>query len=193
MGLVQKVYSVLVVSSADIFNSTVKNLLGEYKYNPIYFAGSVPQAKATMLERKFDIVIINSPVIEDVGMRFAIDIATRTNSIVMIAVKGEFYPSVIEKTTPYGVYVLSKPMSKEGLVQAMDWLVITAERLKRAQSKTSTLEEKMREIRLVNRAKWILIEKLKMSEEDAHYYIEKQAMDKSITKKEVAEILIDNY
>ena len=42
------------------------------------------------------------------------------------------------------------------------------------------LEEKMAEIRLVNKAKWLLISELKMNEPDAHRYIEKQAMEKQV-------------
>ena len=51
-------------------------------------------------------------------------------------------------------------------------------------------EEKMQEIRIVNHAKWILIEHLKMTETDAHRYIEKQAMDRCISKREMAEEII---
>ena len=51
----------------------------------------------------------------------------------------------------------------------------------------------MNEIRLVNRAKWLLISELKMTESDAHRYIEKQAMDLRISKREVAENVIRTY
>ena len=39
----------------------------------------------------------------------------------------------------------------------------------------------------MNRAKRQLIESLKMAEEIAHRYIEKQAMDRCVSKKEIAE------
>ena len=51
----------------------------------------------------------------------------------------------------------------------------------------------MAEIRLVNKAKWILISELKMNEPDAHHYIEKQAMDRCITKQTIAEEIIQTY
>ena len=51
----------------------------------------------------------------------------------------------------------------------------------------------MEEIRIVNRAKWLLISELKMSEEDAHRYIEKQAMDRCITRRAMAESIIRTY
>lgn len=48
------------------------------------------------------------------------------------------------------------------------------ERLRQFEKKSLSVDEKMAEIRLVNRAKWLLISELKMSEPDAHRYIEKQ-------------------
>ena len=56
-----------------------------------------------------------------------------------------------------------------------------------------SVEEKMEEIRLVNRAKWLLIEQLKMTESDAHRYIEKQAMDRCVSRREIAQNIIRIY
>ena len=56
-----------------------------------------------------------------------------------------------------------------------------------------TLEEKMEEIRLVNRAKWALIKSCHMTEENAHRYIQKQAMDLCLSKKETAENILKTY
>lgn len=64
------------------------------------------------------------------------------------------------------------------------------ERLRRLEKKASTVEEKMEEIRLVNRAKWVLIETHHMSEPDAHRYIEKQAMDRCTSRKEIAQEIL---
>ena len=61
------------------------------------------------------------------------------------------------------------------------------------EKKAATLEDKMEEIRIVNRAKWLLISELKMSENDAHRYIEKQAMDRCITRRAMAESIIRTY
>ncbi|MBR7082840.1 MAG: ANTAR domain-containing protein, partial [Clostridia bacterium] len=47
--------------------------------------------------------------------------------------------------------------------------------------------------RLVNRAKWLLINDLKMSEPDAHRYIEKRAMDLCVSKRQIAEEIIKTY
>ena len=51
----------------------------------------------------------------------------------------------------------------------------------------------MNEIRIVNRAKWLLIGELKMTEPDAHRYIEKQAMDRCVSRCQIAEEIIRTY
>ena len=67
------------------------------------------------------------------------------------------------------------------------------ERLRKSEKKALSIEEKMEEIRIVNRAKWLLISELKMDEQGAHRYIEKQAMDRCVSKREIAEEIIETY
>jgi response regulator NasT len=62
-----------------------------------------------------------------------------------------------------------------------------------SEKKELTFEEKMKEIRLVNRAKWLIISELHMTEPEAHRYIEKQAMDRCVTRGTVAEEIIRTY
>ena len=79
------------------------------------------------------------------------------------------------------------------ITQSLVLLCGTRERLRRMEQKTASIEEKMEEIRLVNRAKWLLIEQLRMTESEAHRYIEKQAMDRCVTKRSIAENIISMY
>ena len=51
----------------------------------------------------------------------------------------------------------------------------------------------MKEIRLVNRAKGLLMDNLKFTEQEAHRYIEKAAMDNCRKKSEIAQNIINTY
>ena len=93
----------------------------------------------------------------------------------------------------HGVFTLPKPTSKSTLSTALNWMSSTRERLRKSEKKALSIEEKMEEIRIVNRAKWLLISELKMDEPEAHRYIEKQAMDRCISKRIVAEEIIKTY
>ena len=111
----------------------------------------------------------------------------------MLAVRAEYYAETYDQVLEHGVFVISRPMTEMMLRTAVDWMKCERERLKGLEKKTVSLEEKMEEIRLVNRAKWILISELKMSENEAHRYIEKHAMDLCISKREVAQDIIRRY
>ena len=51
----------------------------------------------------------------------------------------------------------------------------------------------MEEIRLINRAKMLLMQNLSMTEENAHKYIEKEAMNRCVKKILIAEEVIKSY
>ena len=79
------------------------------------------------------------------------------------------------------------------LTQALSWMVSARERMRHFEKKSLSIEQKMEEIRIVNRAKWLLISELKMSEPEAHRYIEKQAMDSCVARRKIAEEIIRTY
>lgn len=193
MGIVVRSYSVLVVSAVSSFNDALPDLLPTERFYPVTITGSISAAKRELAERSYDLVIVNSPLPDDVGIRFAIDAGGTSSSVPMIIVKGEHLPDIYERATAHGIFTLQKPISRSMFTVSLGWMCALRERLRKFEKKTQTIEEKMSEIRLVNRAKWLLMTELKMEEPDAHRYIEKQAMDRSITKKAVAEEIISLY
>lgn len=193
MSLKERCYSILIVSATDSFTSAFGGLLPESRYSPIHTVTSISSAKRVIAERSFDFVIINAPLPDDMGTRFAIDTCTSKQSVVLLLTKAESHPSVHDKVAEYGVFTLPKPTSKPILTQALYWMESMRERLRQFEKKSISVEEKMAEIRLVNKAKWLLISELKMNEPDAHRYIEKQAMDQCISRKRIAEDIIRTY
>lgn len=186
-------YCVLVVSSSEKMNEALKPLLSGGNIKKVTFAGSVSSANRLLLENSYDFVIINSPLPDDFGTKLAIDVSTGKNTVCMQLVKSELFEDICAQVTQYGVFPLAKPTSAVLVKQGIVWMVSAREKLRRLDKKTVTIEEKMEEIRLVNRAKWLLIDNKDMSEPDAHRYIEKQAMDTSKTKREIAEAIIREY
>ena len=75
----------------------------------------------------------------------------------------------------------------------MYFLVGISDKIKRIEQDNRELRNKLNEMRLVARAKNILITNLHMSEPQAHRYIEKQAMDMRISKTNVANLIIAAY
>ena len=190
MQQMERTYSVLAVSAAEKFNASLRSLLPEESYSHVRVVGDVASAQRCLLERSFDIVLINTPLPDDFGTRLALDVSERSGAGVLLLVKAEHCPDLSARLTPYGILTVSKPTSPALVTQALALLCGTRERLRRMEQKTASFEEKMAEIRLVNRAKCLLIERRAMTEQEAHRYIEKQAMDRCVSRKVIAEQIL---
>ncbi len=193
MGLKERTYSMLLVSGAERFNAAMGGLLAAASFSSVITVGSVSAAARKIAERSFDCVLINAPLEDDPGIRFAIDCSARTSMPVLLLIKSEQHNDIAARVTPHGIFTLAKPVSRASMTQGLRWMTAARERLRRFEKKMVPLEDKMEELRLVNRAKWLLISELKMTEPDAHHYIEKQAMDQCVSKKEVAKDIIKIY
>lgn len=193
MCLEERGYSILVVSAAENVASALSALLSEYALSPPCQVSSISAAKRAVAERAFDFVLINSPLPDDPGVRFAMDVSATKGAVALLLVRADMQAATFDKVVGHGVFTLSKPTSRSMLAQALAWLASARERIRQFEKKTVSIEEKMEEIRLVNRAKWLLIAELKMDEPDAHRYIEKQAMDRCVSRKTVAQDIIKTY
>lgn len=189
----ERTYSVLLVSASEKFNTSILPLLPPTDYWPVTIAKSVGEARRRLVEESFDIVLINAPLSDDFGMHLAMDICSNSGAGVLLLIKNELYNEITSKVVPYGVMTMPKPTSLQLVSQSLQILRATRERLRQMEAKQISVEEKIEEIRLVNRAKWVLIECLNMTETDAHRYIEKQAMDLRTSKREIAENIIKTY
>ena len=189
----ERTYSVLIVTASERFTDSIMPLLPMTDYWPVQTASSVAEARRWLADTEFDIVLINTPLPDDFGMHLAIDICTGSGAGVLLLVKNDHYNEIYSKVVRYGVITLSKPTNRQMVAQNLRILCATRERIRQMQAKQATVEEKIKEIRLVNRAKWLLIECLNMTEAEAHRYIEKQAMDLRISRREAADNIIKTY
>ena len=183
-------YSVLLVSAAQKANEALLPLLPGNLYYPVSVVKSVSAAKRCLLERRFDLILVNAPLPDDLGLRLAEEACADSAAGVLLLVRRELYDEVCDRVSQWGVAVLPKPVGGETVTQTLQLLRATRERMRRLEEKQLTVEEQIGELRLVNRAKWLLIEKRGMSEAEAHREIEKQAMDSRRSKAAVARELL---
>lgn len=168
-------------------------MLPEAIYSPVSFATDISSAKRARAQRHFDFIIVNSPLSDGFGTEFAIDCAEAKSTVVLQLVRAELYEEIYAKVSDYGVFMLPKPLSKQSMINALHWMITAKAKVERLESKAVSIEDKMQEIRLVNKAKWLLIDKEKMDEPDAHRFIEKEAMNRCISRRAVAEEIIKKH
>lgn len=185
-------YSVLVVSAVEKIYEYITEILPPGEFSPILRAASAGEAKRMLVSDEADIVIINTPLPDEFGTELALDLSGGTAGVLLL-VKNDYFDQVCYKVEREGVLTVGKPSSRQTLYGAVKLAAAMSARLVKMERKNKTLREKMADIRTVNRAKWLLIENLNMTEKDAHYYIEKQAMDMRLSRHEVAENIIRTY
>lgn len=192
MATEKRKYRVLVADSGDKIYDYISQSLPRSDYDPILRAGDAGETRRMLLNAPVDIVIINTPLKDDFGTELALDLADGSAGVLLL-VKNELYDQICYKVEDSGVLTLGKPTSRQGFYSAVKLLTAMTARLSKLEKANHTLQEKMADIRVVNRAKWLLIEHHHMKEQDAHYFIEKQAMDTRLSRREVAENIIRSY
>lgn len=188
-----RTYSVLIVSSNEKMASQLSSALSGLSCYPVVTVSSISAAKREALEKTYDFVIINAPLNDEVGTRFALDVSENKSTICLMMLKADLFDEIDMRVSSDGVFTLQKPVSQQNFFLAISWMKSARERLRKMEKKAVTLQDKMEEIRIVNRAKWMLIDKEGLTEEQAHKAIEKQAMDACATKVEIANIIIRKY
>lgn len=193
MEFTERVYRTLIVSSNASFSASMAKMLPPSRFSPVRTAQTAACARLMLLDTEFDIIIINAPLSDEYGIEFAQDISDTGHKSVLVIIPVDDYPELNSLLAPQGILAVSKPTPPSTVLQAIDLMCATSERLKRLEARPDTFEEKMREIRIINRAKMLLISRRKMSEKEAHRFIEKQAMDNCVKKQKIAEDIIRHY
>ena len=185
-------YRVLVAGANDKLGESIAALLPKNEYEPPVFAASVGEIRRLALESTMDLVVLNTPLKDEFGTRLALDLADY-NIAVLLMVQGDVFDQVCYKVEDYGVLTLAKPVSRQSFYTAVKMLTAMRAKMLRMEKKNQALQEKMQDIRTINRAKWLLITNLQMTEDEAHYHIEKKAMNSRLSRREAAEEIIRTY
>ena len=189
-GRMSSQYSVMIVSSSEQFNTVVKKTLPSGRFSSIEVRKSAAAARRELLARSFDLIVINAPLTDGLGVDFVMDISEKKNTQVLFAVPVEVFKEISSRLVDYGVITIRKPVKEMDLELSVRLLCAVQDSLRKANREVVKLEDKLQEQRLVSRAKLILIQR-GMSETEAHEYIIREAMDRGLTKKAVAEEVID--
>lgn len=148
------------------------------------------EARRALVDGDFDLVLVNTPLPDEFGHELAQTAACDTLAGVILLAKAEVADSVAEKVEDDGVFVVPKPLSRVLFLQALRMTRAARSRLTGLRKENRRLQQRIENIRLVDRAKCLLIECCSMSEPEAHAYIEQQAMNQRRTKREIAEHII---
>ena len=185
--------SALVVTHSEKSMAFFTEILGAASIGQITSLRTCGDARRLLLERDFDLVVINAPLRDESGEALARSIAQRAGTQVLLVVGTEHFDAICAVCEADGILVIAKPVTYSVVWSALKLAGAAQNRMKRMQAENSRLKQKLEDIRIVDRAKCILISYLNMSEQDAHHFIEKQAMDMRLPKRAIAEGILKTY
>ena len=173
-------------------------MLDRQIYDPVVAVQTAGEARRLMSSGEldsgdgFEIVLINSPLPDEQGIELALDIAEHTYTGVILFARSEVYDETRYRVEGAGVLTVSKPLTAEEFRTAVDLATATGRRIFAIRAENKKLRNKIDELRVVSRAKLLLITQKGMTEQDAHRFIEKGAMDGRLTRREFAEKVIED-
>lgn len=184
-------HSVLIVSASEQFDAIVRKSLKTAM--TIDSRKSAAVARRCVLERYYDLVIINAPLPDESGEEYALDVTEKCSASVLIVTPQEVYEDVLEHVADHGILVIPKPIPKGRMDKAIRFLFAVQNRMHQLEREVLTVQAKMDEMRLVSKAKILLVEKKHMTEDEAHRFIGKQAMNNGVSRGRIAEKILEDY
>lgn len=184
--------NVIVISSNSASAATLSGFLKESFQCQITIVDSAHKARETISScRSFELVLINSPLSDEVGIELAEYAAEMTAASCIVLVKSEDYEKISPMAEKSDIILISKPFSKQVLYQVIKAVNIAIKRSYVLYEETVRLERKIEDIKLIDKAKFRLIQYRNMTEEEAHAYLEQYAMKNRKKKTVAASEIID--
>ena len=181
---------ILVAEDEAIIRLDLAEMLGEAGYEVVGQASTGEQAvdMATNLRPDLVIMDVKMPVME--GITAAEQIGKeRICPVVMLTAFSQ--TELVERARDAGVMAyIVKPFTATDVVPAIDIALSRWGELKTLESEVADLGERLETRKSVDRAKGVLMAKLKITESEAFRWIQKTAMDRRMGMKEVSDAVV---
>lgn len=178
--------NILVVSESDD-DKTLLELLKPYAFHGVARISNGSEIRRRLFDCDYDLIVINCPLPDEFGDELALKVVDSTTAGVLLVVKSNLEEDIAAKVEDYGVLVVGKPIQYQAFYQSFKIVLASRKRILGLKNENRKLRQRIEEIKIIDRAKCLLIQNMRISEQEAHRYIEKQAMDRRKSKREVAE------
>ena len=182
-------YRILVAEDETLIRMDLVEMLGEAGYEVVAEASNGEEAVKLAVEVKPDLAILDvkMPVLD--GISAAEKIISISPVLMLTAFSQK---DLVERARDAGAmaYVV-KPFTINDLVPAIEISVSRHRQMKSLETEVADLHDRLETRKIIDRAKGILMKALNLSEPEAFSWIQRAAMDRRITMKEVAEAVVN--
>lgn len=184
---------VLIVSSNEKISGQLSQLLQEAGAKQVSVAASGGEARRYLSDYQCEFVVINAPLSDEYGYQVARYTAENFQCGVILLVKGENTEEAAANVGDCGVFIVPKPLSKILFLQAFRLCSASVRHTAALRKENSRLRNSLEEMKFIDRAKCSLVAFRNMTEPQAHHYIEREAMNQRVGKKEIAIQILRYY
>ena len=139
----------------------------------------------------FDYIFISVPLENESGLELLTELRELTEAPLIAIVREEAADTALKRLAPIGAYIVTKPVFKGALMQAIRFCETHAGSEVVFRKRIAELEKQAELDRKLTRAKLIVMSKENLSEDEAHRRIQKLAMDLRTSQYEVADDIIN--
>ncbi len=182
----------LIVAANKQISTALATAVKHSGVNNIALAFDAVSAKRMVSDRSFGLIVIYSDIVGK-GVELARMFAAKGSMGVILIEAAKDIDAIANMLEDDGIIVLAKPLSHAELFRAVKIVAATNNRIERLLEEKRDLLKKIDDMRLVNRAKLILMQNMGFTEEQAHRHIEKRSMDLRRTRAEVAMDILRTY
>lgn len=183
----------LIISKTKQSVLPLAELLNSEGYDNIASAHTYEEAKLAITTHIFDLIVVNSVLADQSGVNVATFAAQKTRACVIVIMPAEQAQKISDQMAQCGVLVISKPINKHLFHHYLMFTDYFKRRMFCVVEENDKLKQMVEEMKLISRAKCLLMQCLSMSEPQAHRYLEKQAMDMRLSKLEIAKQVLKTY
>ncbi|MBQ7521320.1 MAG: ANTAR domain-containing protein [Clostridia bacterium] len=184
---------VLIVTKSRKATELIMELMQDEGYTQCQVTDLSSEARRYVEEEFFDLIFIYTPLSDEIGLNLSVYMVQHTKSGVFIAISEDTARKTQDKLSSNGVIVLRKPVSVEAVHHSILALRAMRFRMGLMEEENKKLITQLEDMKIINRAKMVLMQCLGMSEQQAHRYLEKQAMDLRVSRRYIAEQVLNTY
>lgn len=181
---------VVVAEDESLIRMDIVETLKEYGYDVVGEAGDGNRAVELANELKPDLLVMDIKMPNLDGLSAAEKIAELKIPVVLLTAFSQ--QELVSRAAEVGAMAfLVKPFTPQDLMPAIEIALSRHQQLIALETEVSDLGERLETRKLVERAKSVLSEKMKLTEPEAFRWIQKASMDRRLSMADVARTVLD--
>ena len=185
MKLTDRIGAILVIAAKPRIQSSLRSALTA-KYGRVLTAETVQEARRAVEREKIALMVIFSPLKDEEEIPRLFDMAERRGIAAGYIVGREIYGETAYRLEGRNVFVVAYPLQMDQVLQIVSFLYQVQKRFWLVLSEQERLQRQVQDVQIVCRVKCLLVEEREMTEEEAHHFIEQEAMNTGLSKREAA-------